>query len=151
MINRKTEIWKTDKELPKGRAGEGGNKNDVSVQPRVCPVVERAFTLLGKKWMGLIIHTLSKGPFHFCELERILLALNARTLSQRLKELEVEGLVTRTVHTGNPVRVTYQLTEKGMDLIPVLASFAEWARRWEKEEKGKDRSVGTGGIVWYEN
>ncbi|MCX7788872.1 MAG: helix-turn-helix transcriptional regulator [Spirochaetes bacterium] len=101
----------------------------------ICPVVEQAFLLLGKKWVGLILHTLSGGPLHFCELERVLRGLSARMLSHRVKELEEKGLVERKVYTGNPVRVTYGLTEKGKDLIPVLTSFVAWARRWEKSDK----------------
>jgi DNA-binding HxlR family transcriptional regulator len=138
MVSRKPEIGERAEDLLEAKAREGVHKGTDSVQQKVCPVVERAFTLLGKKWVGLILHTLSGGSLHFCELERLIPALSARILSQRMKELETEGLVERTVHGGTPVRVTYGLTEKGMDLIPVLASFAEWARRWEKEKKDKD-------------
>jgi len=51
-------------------------------------------------------------------------------LTERLKELEAAGIVTRTVDTGTPVRTTYQLTEKGRALIPVMRGIEQWARAW---------------------
>lgn len=53
-------------------------------------------------------------------------------LSQRLRELEEEGLVERLVEAGTPVRVTYSLTEAGQQLDPVLSGLKTWARRWKK-------------------
>ncbi|GAB4366352.1 MAG: hypothetical protein Kow009_03140 [Spirochaetales bacterium] len=125
-------VWGAGKETRRGakEPSQGANEAGPSSPSALCPVVEHAFLLLGKKWVGLILHILSKKPLHFCELERALPAMSARILSQRLKELEEEGLVDRKVYTGNPVRVTYGLTERGTDLIPVLAAFAAWARKW---------------------
>jgi DNA-binding HxlR family transcriptional regulator len=96
----------------------------------LCPSVERAFEILGKKWSGLIIRELSVGERHFCELEKGIPALSARMLTERIKELEGEGIVTRTVHTESPVRVVYNLTEKGRALIPVMRGIEAWARQW---------------------
>jgi DNA-binding HxlR family transcriptional regulator len=98
----------------------------------LCPPVERAFEILGKKWSGLIIRELSIGARHFCELERGIPALSARMLTERIKELEAEGIVTRTVHTESPVRVVYTLTEKGRALIPVMRGIESWARQWSE-------------------
>jgi len=56
--------------------------------------------------------------------------LSQRLLSERLKELEAEGLVTRTVYPETPVRIEYSLTEKGRDLAPVLSELHRWADRW---------------------
>jgi DNA-binding HxlR family transcriptional regulator len=86
----------------------------------LCPTVERAFEVLGRKWTGLIVRELSAGPRHFCELEQGIPSVSARMLTERIKELEAEGIVSRSVHTGTPVRVTYDLAEKGQALIPVM-------------------------------
>jgi len=97
---------------------------------KICPAVERAFGLLGRKWTGLIVHVLSGGPRYFRELERAIDSMSARMLAARMKELEAEGLVRRTVQTGTPVRVHYSLTEKGKALAPALRSIEQWARKW---------------------
>lgn len=97
---------------------------------RVCPAVERAFEILGRKWAGLIVHVLAGGEKYFCELERAIPSLSARMLAARMKDLEEHGLVVRTVSTGTPVRVTYTLSEKGKDLVPIMTAVAEWAQRW---------------------
>jgi len=99
---------------------------------KICPSVERAFGLLGKKWAALIVHVLAGGPRHFCEVEQTIGSLSARMLAARMKELEAEGLVRRTVETGSPVRVLYSLTEKGKALRPALQAMERWARRWYK-------------------
>ncbi len=100
--------------------------------PALCPVVERAFEVLGRKWAGLIVRELSAGSRHFCELEKGIPSVSARMLTERIKELEAEGIVSRTVHTAAPVRVTYALTEKGRALIPVMQGIESWAQRWSK-------------------
>ncbi|MBN1837784.1 MAG: helix-turn-helix transcriptional regulator [Spirochaetales bacterium] len=102
-----------------------------SPAPDICPVVEGAFRLLGKKWTGLILHVLGAGEKRFSELLGALPRISARILSQRLAELEVEGLVARVVLPEIPVRVQYSLTEKGRSLSPILEGVAEWAHRWE--------------------
>ncbi len=97
---------------------------------RVCSSVERAFGLLGRKWAGLIVHVLAAGPRHFCEVQQAIGSLSARMLAARLRELEAEGLVRRTVQTGSPVRVQYSLTDKGKALEPALRAVEQWARKW---------------------
>jgi len=98
--------------------------------PQLCASVEGAFNLLARKWAGLVIRELSAGPRHFSDLERGIPSVSARVLAERVKELEAAGLLTRTVHTESPVRVTYCLTEKGRALIPVMAGIEAWARTW---------------------
>jgi DNA-binding HxlR family transcriptional regulator len=108
-------------------------------EPLICPSVEGAFNLLARKWMGLVVHVLATGPRHFCELEREIPGVSARLLTERIKELEAEGIVTRTVSTGRPVRVVYELTAKGRGLVPVLRGLAKWARSWSAPTAGRDR------------
>lgn len=93
----------------------------------VCPAIQSAFELLGRKWVTLIIHVLSTGQKHYCDLQRAVPDLSDRVLSQRMKELEGEGIVKRTVDTGSPVRVSYSLTERGRALSPILEGIATWA------------------------
>ncbi len=111
--------------------------NDYAQPDALCPSVERAFDVLGRKWTGLIIRELSGGPRHFCDVERGIPAVSARMLTERMKELEAEGIVRRTVDTGTPVRTSYELTEKGRALIPVMRGIEQWARTWSGEPIGR--------------
>jgi DNA-binding HxlR family transcriptional regulator len=98
---------------------------------RVCPTIEHAFSILGKKWTGLIIHVLAPGARRFSEIPE----LSPRLLTQRLKELENEGIVRRRVVPESPVRVEYSLTEKGCSLIPIMQSVADWAYTWYEKNQ----------------
>jgi DNA-binding HxlR family transcriptional regulator len=86
--------------------------------------------MVGKRWSGAILSALSEGPLRFGEIAAVVPGMSDRLLSQRLRELETEGLVRRTVEAGSPVRVTYSLTEKGADLDPALRELQAWGRRW---------------------
>ena len=105
-------------------------KEASDVRTALCPAVEHAFEVLGRKWAGLIIRELSSGALHFCELERGIPSMSARMLTERIKELEGEGILTRTVSAAPPVRVLYELTEKGRALIPVMKGIEAWAHQW---------------------
>ncbi|HTD19193.1 MAG TPA: helix-turn-helix domain-containing protein, partial [Ktedonobacteraceae bacterium] len=84
----------------------------------ICPKYEQAIQLLGKRWTGLLLYTLLEGPKRFCELTSTVEGLSDRVLSDRLRELELEGVVERVVYPQIPVRVEYKLTEKGRGLEP---------------------------------
>jgi DNA-binding HxlR family transcriptional regulator len=98
----------------------------------VCPYFHRAIELIGKRWTGAILSALTERPMRYAELGKAVPGLSDRLLSQRLRELEEEGLVERRVEAGAPVRVTYSLTEAGQDLDPVLCGLRAWARRWKR-------------------
>jgi DNA-binding HxlR family transcriptional regulator len=98
----------------------------------VCPHFHHAIELIGKRWTGAIVCALTEGPMRYCELGKAVSGLSDRLLSQRLRELEEEGLVERQVEAGTPVRVTYSLTEAGRQLDPVFSELKSWARRWKK-------------------
>jgi DNA-binding HxlR family transcriptional regulator len=102
--------------------------------PRVCPHFHAAIELIGKRWSGAILSTLTAGPCRFGELSGAVPGMSDRLLSQRLRELEAEGLVKRAVEAGAPVRVSYSLTEKGSDLGPVLVRLKAWGRRWRLDD-----------------
>jgi DNA-binding HxlR family transcriptional regulator len=96
----------------------------------LCPKFESAFTLLSKKWTGLIIQSLLVGPKRFREIADIIPNMSDRMLSERLKELESEGIVIRTVYPEVPVRIEYTLTDKGKALETVMREVQKWAESW---------------------
>ncbi len=98
----------------------------------MCPHFHAAIELIGKRWTGAIVGTLTEQPMRFGELAKAVPGLSDRLLSQRLRELEDEGLVEREVEPGTPVRVTYSLTGKGAELGPAIRELRLWARRWKR-------------------
>ena len=86
--------------------------------------------LIGKRWAGAIIWALSERPHFFAELSQTVPGLSDRLLSRRLRELEAEDMVERSVHAGTPPRVSYALTEKGTALRPAIRELSSWARHW---------------------
>lgn len=101
-------------------------------QGAICPHFHHAIELIGKRWTGAIVCALTERPMRYGELGKAIPGLSDRLLSQRLRELEEEGLVERQVEPGAPVRVIYSLTEVGQQLDPVLSELKSWARRWKK-------------------
>ena len=98
----------------------------------VCPHFHHAIELIGKRWTGAIVCALTERSMRYGELGKAIPGLSDRLLSQRLRELEEEGLVEREVEAGTPVRVVYSLTEAGQQLDPVLSELKSWAQRWKK-------------------
>jgi DNA-binding HxlR family transcriptional regulator len=99
-------------------------------RPQCCSLYHRAIELIGKRWSGAIVLVLLDGPLHFSGIRQLVPELSDRLLSERLKELESEGIVERTVLESAPVRVEYSLTEKGRALEPALRALKEWANVW---------------------
>lgn len=97
---------------------------------KMCPKFEAAFTLLGKRWTGLIIHAMMSGCHRFGELSDMIPNMSDRMLVERLKELEMEGIVARNVYPETPVRIEYELTDKGRDLESVMNQVQKWADKW---------------------
>jgi len=92
-----------------------------------CPVA-RAVSVLDGKWTMLVIRDLLEGTRRFGDLRRSLAGISPKTLTDRLRELEASGLVTRTMYAEIPPRVEYDLTERGRSLAPVLAALADFGR-----------------------
>ncbi|WP_368987167.1 winged helix-turn-helix transcriptional regulator [Caldifermentibacillus hisashii] len=99
------------------------------LEPTLCPRVEKAFEIIGKRWTGLIIYQLMNGPMRFCEIESSI-PISGRLLSERLKDLEKLGIVSRQVFPEVPVRVEYSLTDKGLALNPVMKELQTWALQY---------------------
>ena len=95
-----------------------------------CPRYTRAVEIIGRRWTGAIVRALIAGRTRFSEISHTVPGLSDRLLSIRLKELEAEGLVVRTVQPSTPVRIDYTLTDKGAALVPVVRSVATWAETW---------------------
>jgi DNA-binding HxlR family transcriptional regulator len=98
----------------------------------VCPNFHAAIELIGKRWTGAILCALIERPMRYGELGKAVPGLSDRLLSQRLRELEDEGLVEREVEAGTPVRVTYSLTATGEALGPAIGELKAWAKRWKE-------------------
>jgi len=96
----------------------------------MCPRYQAAVEVLGKRWTGLILNVLLEGPQRFCELANRLEPVSERMLSERLKELEANEILRRSVLPGAPVRVQYELTDKGRALGGVVDAIAHWAEAW---------------------
>jgi DNA-binding HxlR family transcriptional regulator len=97
---------------------------------RFCPRFHHAVELIGRRWSGAIIMAMMPGPQCFNEILATVPGLSDRLLTERLRELESEGVVRRTVIAGPPVRVSYGLTESGRALEPVIEELSHWAERW---------------------
>lgn len=98
-----------------------------------CPVSATA-ELVGGKWTLLVIRDLGDGPQRFCELERSLAGISPRTLSLRLRALEDEGILVRSTRANGAGRVEYELTEKGLALLPLVEDMRRYGRDWLCEE-----------------
>jgi DNA-binding HxlR family transcriptional regulator len=94
---------------------------------RADAALVRAFDLLGKRWTGVVLGTLSGGPAGFRALSRAVEGISDSMLSDRLGALTTAGLVTRTVDEGPPLAVAYELTDAGRALLPALEQIRLWA------------------------
>lgn len=113
-------------------SGEPAARSQSGADPKVCPHFHAAVELVGKRWSGAILATLTDSQrCRFGELSQAVPGMSDRLLSQRLRELEEEEMVQRAVEPGTPVRVSYSLTEKGADLSPALRELGDWGRRWQ--------------------
>ena len=88
----------------------------------------RAFGFLGKRWNGVVLGMLSRGPAGFSELSRAIGGISDSVLSERLSDLTAAGLISRTVDEGPPLAVAYALSDRGQALIPALEQIALWAQ-----------------------
>ncbi len=103
--------------------------------------------IIGAKWTALLVHDLSEGPRRFSELEHSCAGISPRTLSERLRALEQEGIVVRRSYPESPPRVEYELTEKGAALLLIIDAMREFGREWlrhDAEARGPSGKVTQG-------
>jgi len=99
------------------------------MEEQLCRKLESAMNLMSTRWVGLILYEMLKGPKRFSEIEANL-PVSGRLLSERLKMLEKEEIVTRSVFTEYPIRIEYALTDKGHAMQPVIEELEKWAEYW---------------------
>lgn len=102
--------------------------NNTAIEPKVGCIAS-AMEIIGNKWTALILRDLFTGSKRFCELEKTVGNINPRTLSQRLDNLEAHGIITKKSFSEVPPRIEYTLTDKGLDLQPILEQMAAWGTR----------------------
>jgi DNA-binding HxlR family transcriptional regulator len=95
-----------------------------------CPRYHKAVEVIGKRWTGAILRAMLLDVTRFADLRSVVPGLSDRMLTERLKELQEEGIVERIVHPETPVRIEYRLTEKGRELHAVVYALSRWADRW---------------------
>ena len=102
----------------------------VTQRETCCTAYHHAVELVGKRWTGAILFVLLDGPARFSEFKQLVPDLSDRLLSERMKELEAEGIVERRVIDDSPPKVEYALTAKGEALEPAVRALKLWARAW---------------------
>ncbi|MEX2981212.1 winged helix-turn-helix transcriptional regulator [Streptomyces sp. C36] len=91
-----------------------------------CPA-RHLLDRIADKWVSLVVNALADGPQRYTELQRRLASVSQKMLTQTLRHLERDGLVSRTVIPAVPVRVAYELTPLGRSLLPVMRAIKDWA------------------------
>lgn len=95
----------------------------------ICPRFDKAMGILSQKWTGLILYQLLAGSQRFCSIESSV-GVSGKMLSERLKDLENEGIIERKVIPKTPVRIEYSLTAKGLALEPLMREIEAWSQEW---------------------
>lgn len=104
-----------------------------------CPRYHHAVEIIGHRWNGAIVRAMLAGASRFTDITAVVPGLSDRLCSERLKELEAEGVLTRTVIPQTPVRIEYHLTDKGADLAGAVAALSTWAEEWIPDPRDADR------------
>lgn len=107
---------------------EGMTENEVET-PVCDSAITLAFSVLGKRWNGMILSVLGSGENSFVGLRKAVSGISDTVLAERLLELAELGLIARAVADGPPVTVRYELTTAGAELVPTISQLGLWARR----------------------
>ena len=107
-----------------------------------CPAYSQAIEILGRRWTGAIVRSLLTGTTRFSEMADGIPGISDRLLSERLKELEGEGIIERKVLPTTPVKIEYALTEKGLALGSVVRAVNDWATEWAAHPDLQDIAPG---------
>ncbi len=93
----------------------------------ICTKFHSAIEFIGKRWMGAVIYTLLQGPKRYHEIISAIPGISDRLLTERLRELENEGLIIKKVIATSPKKVEYELTKVGKELEEVINTLMKWA------------------------
>ena len=96
----------------------------------ICEHYRRAAEIVGRRWVPELLRVLLDGPARYGAIRGSIPGISDHLLSERLKELEANGIVVREVTPSTPVRIEYRLTERGQDLAAAIGELAAWAERW---------------------
>src|SRR5918996_4265181 len=96
----------------------------------VCESFQEAVRLVARRWVPQIVWVLLDGPRRYSALRAAIPEISDTVLSDRLRELEAAGILTRAVTPSTPVLIEYALTDRGRDLAKVIDGLAAWADRW---------------------
>lgn len=110
----------------------GGAATLTKEEMPACPVATTV-SLIGSKWKLLIIRNLLARPWRFNELKKDLDGISQKVLTDSLRSLENDGLITRTVYPEVPPRVEYALSELGLSMKPIIASMEAWGTEYQKQ------------------
>lgn len=113
---------------------EPGRTVDEEPVGGACPSFVTAMDIIGRRWSGIIIEAIGRGCTGFAEISRFIAHIGDTMLAKRLRELEDDGLVERTVASSRPVRVEYSLTVAGLALLPILRDITEWGHSYAAAE-----------------
>lgn len=106
----------------------------VASPANTCGCVAAAATIVAAKWTPQLIYSLSNGIGRFCELQKAAGGINPRTLSSRLDELEQTGIIEKQAVSAMAPHITYGLTDKGRDLVPILEQMVRWGDKYTPEK-----------------
>ena len=106
----------------------------------------RALDLVGDKWTLLIVRDLAAGPRRFVELQRVLPGISTEQLRSRLNRMVADGMLTRKRYREVPPRVDYALTERALELMPVLGELARWGYEWAWGPPRESEAIDVGAI-----
>jgi DNA-binding HxlR family transcriptional regulator len=104
-----------------------------------CRAFQTAIDVLGRPWTALILNVLQAGPLRFNQIAEIACGPGDKVLSARLKDLEARDLIARHVEAGPPVRVVYELTEKGRAFGQVAEAIERWGQALVTEKSPRRR------------
>lgn len=102
----------------------------MELEQPICQHYRRAAEIVGRRWVPELVRVLLGGPSRYGAIRAAIPGISDHLLSERLKSLGADGLISRRVVPDTPVRVEYTLTDKGADLAAAIEALATWAERW---------------------
>jgi DNA-binding HxlR family transcriptional regulator len=106
--------------------------NDALLTDNQCPMT-RTMATIGTKWKPVVIYTIGKKKIRFGQIAAHMPLISRKVLTEQLKDLEEDAIIVRQAFAETPPRVEYQLTEKGLALLPILEDMCRWNKKYEKK------------------